>query len=141
MVSEERHLFATQRHMMEEMYIMKPYKSLSKEELFSLFQELQTKYFELKNAGISLDMSRGKPGADQLDLSAPMLDVLNSTSSFKGAQGFDLRNYGQLDGIIEAKELFGELMDAPVDHVMVYGNSSLNIMYDLISAFEKTMIV
>lgn len=112
---------------------MKPYKSLSKEELFSLFQELQTKYFELKNAGISLDMSRGKPGADQLDLSAPMLDVLNSTSSFKGAQGFDLRNYGQLDGIIEAKELFGELMDAPVDHVMVYGNSSLNIMYDLIS--------
>lgn len=112
---------------------MKPYKSLSKEELFSLFQELQTKYFELKNAGISLDMSRGKPGADQLDLSAPMLDVLNSASSFKGAQGFDLRNYGQLDGIIEAKELFGELMDAPVDHVMVYGNSSLNIMYDLIS--------
>ena len=112
---------------------MKPYKSLSKEELFSLFQELQTKYFELKNAGISLDMSRGKPGADQLDLSAPMLDVLNSASSFKGAQGFDLRNYGQLDGIIETKELFGELMDAPVDHVMVYGNSSLNIMYDLIS--------
>lgn len=112
---------------------MKAYKSLSKEELFSLFQELQKKYFELKNAGISLDMSRGKPGTDQLDLSVDMLDILNSSSCFKGKQGFDLRNYGQLDGIIEARELFGELMDAPVDHVMVYGNSSLNIMYDLIS--------
>lgn len=112
---------------------MKAYKSLSKEELFSLFQELQKKYFELKNAGISLDMSRGKPGTDQLDLSVDMLDILNSSSCFKGKQGFDLRNYGQLDGIIEARELFGELMDAPADHVMVYGNSSLNIMYDLIS--------
>lgn len=112
---------------------MKAYKSLSKEELFSLFQELQKKYFELKESGISLDMSRGKPGTDQLDLSLPMLDILNSSSSFKNTQGFDLRNYGQLDGILEAKELFGELMDAPTDHVMVYGNSSLNIMYDLIS--------
>jgi DNA-binding transcriptional MocR family regulator len=78
-------------------------------------------------------MSRGKPGADQLDLSLPMLDILNSSSSFKGADGVDLRNYGVMDGIKEIKELVAELMDCPSDHVFVYGNSSLNIMYDLIS--------
>lgn len=112
---------------------MKAYRDLSKEELTALQQELQAKYKEIKEEGISLDMSRGKPGTDQLDLSAPMLDVLNSKSAFKGVQGMDIRNYGVLDGITEAKELFGELMEAPTDHVMIYGNSSLNIMYDLIA--------
>ena len=112
---------------------MKAYKHLSREELLALQQELQASYAKIKEEGINLDMSRGKPGADQLDLSAGMLDVLNSSSSFKGVQGFDLRNYGILDGITEAKELFANLMDAPVDHVLIYGNSSLNIMYDLIS--------
>lgn len=112
---------------------MKAYKHLSREELLALQQELQKSYAKIKEEGINLDMSRGKPGADQLDLSAKMLDVLNSSSSFKGVQGFDLRNYGILDGITEAKELFATLMDAPVDHVLIYGNSSLNIMYDLIS--------
>lgn len=112
---------------------MKAYKHLSREELLALQQELQASYAKIKEEGINLDMSRGKPGADQLDLSAGMLDVLNSSSSFKGVQGFDLRNYGILDGITEAKELFANLMNAPVDHVLIYGNSSLNIMYDLIS--------
>lgn len=112
---------------------MKAYKELSKAELEALYQELEAQYGKIKEEGISLDMSRGKPGTDQLNLSAPMLDVLNSKSSFKGVQGIDLRNYGALDGITEAKELFAELMDAPVDHVMVHGNSSLNIMYDLIA--------
>lgn len=112
---------------------MKAYKDLSKEELRALQAQLQAQYDKLKEAGIKLDMSRGKPGTDQLDLSAPMLDILNSKSVFKGADKVDLRNYGVLDGIAEAKELFAELMECPVDHVMVYGNSSLNIMYDLIS--------
>ena len=112
---------------------MKAYKDLSKEELRALQAELQAQYDQLKEAGIKLDMSRGKPGADQLDLSTPMLDILHSNSAFKGADNMDLRNYGLLDGIKEAKELFAELMECPVDHVMVYGNSSLNVMYDLIS--------
>lgn len=116
---------------------MKAYKDLSKEELQALQRELQEKYAKIKEEGIKLDMSRGKPGADQLDLSLPMLDVLNSESAFKGIQGMDLRNYGILEGITEIRELFGELMEAPVDHVLVYGNSSLNIMYDLIA---KAMI-
>ncbi|MBO5033151.1 MAG: aminotransferase class I/II-fold pyridoxal phosphate-dependent enzyme [Lachnospiraceae bacterium] len=112
---------------------MKAYKDLSREELQAVQAELQAQYDKLKEAGIKLDMSRGKPGTDQLDLSAPMLDVLNSKSAFKGADNVDLRNYGVLDGIKEAKELFAELMECPADHVMVFGNSSLTIMYDLIS--------
>ncbi len=116
---------------------MKAYKDLSKEELQALQRELQESYAKIKETGISLDMSRGKPGSDQLNLSLPMMDVLNSSSAFKGVQGMDLRNYGILEGITEIRELFGELMDAPTDHVLVFGNSSLNIMYDLIA---KAMI-
>ena len=112
---------------------MKAYKDMSKEELRALQIELQSQYEKLKEEGIKLDMSRGKPGADQLDLSLGMLDVLNSESVFKGQDNMDLRNYGLLDGIKEAKALFAEIMECDVDHVMVYGNSSLNIMYDLIS--------
>ena len=112
---------------------MKAYKDMSKEELRALQIELQSQYEKLKEAGIKLDMSRGKPGADQLDLSLEMLNVLNSESSFKGEDAMDLRNYGLLDGIKEAKALFAEIMECPVDHVMVYGNSSLNVMYDLIA--------
>lgn len=112
---------------------MKAYRDLSKDELRALQAGLQAQYDKLKEADIKLDMSRGKPGADQLDLSADMLDVLTSKSVFKGEDKVDLRNYGAFDGIKEAKELFAELMECPADHVMVFGNSSLNIMYDLVS--------
>ncbi|MDE5697284.1 MAG: aminotransferase class I/II-fold pyridoxal phosphate-dependent enzyme [Lachnospiraceae bacterium] len=112
---------------------MKAYKDLSKEELRALQTKLQEEYETLKESDIKLDMSRGKPAADQLDLSVGMLDVLNSKSVFKGEDKVDLRNYGAFDGIKEAKQLFAELMECPVDHVMVFGNSSLSIMYDLIS--------
>ena len=112
---------------------MDAYKHLSKEELLALQKELQATYESIKAEGISLDMSRGKPGSDQLDLSTPMLDVLNSESVFKGQNGMDFRNYGILDGTAETKQLFSDLMETTPDHVLVYGNSSLNIMYDLIS--------
>ncbi len=111
----------------------KAYKDMSRDELTKLQAELKAQYDKLKEEGIKLDMSRGKPGTDQLDLSLPMLDLLNSSASFKGADGMDFRNYGVLDGIKEMKELFAELMECPEDHVFVYGNSSLNIMYDLVS--------
>lgn len=112
---------------------MKAYKDLNREELLALQTELQAQYGKLKESGIKLDMSRGKPGTDQLDLSAPMLDVLNSKSTFKGVNNIDIRNYGLMDGTDEAKAFFAELMECPADHVMVYGNSSLSVMYDLIS--------
>ena len=78
-------------------------------------------------------MSRGKPGADQLDLSLPMLDVLKSDSDMKSESGLDVRNYACLDGIPEAKALIAGMVGAKPEQAIVYGNSSLNIMYDQVS--------
>jgi len=112
---------------------MKAYKDLSREELQALQEELQAKYDKLKEAGIKLDMSRGKPGADQLDLSLPMLDLLGSSASFKGVDNIDFRNYGMIDGTTEVKKLIADVMECSADNVIVCGNSSLNIMYDLVA--------
>ena len=112
---------------------MKPNSEMARAELRALQSELLAQYETLKGENIQLDMSRGKPGTDQLDLSAPMLDILNSKSAFQGVNKIDIRNYGLMDGINEAKEFFAELMECSKDHVMVYGNSSLSVMYDLIS--------
>ena len=97
---------------------MKPYREMSKEELASLKEQLTAVYKEYQGKNLSLNMARGKPSPDQLDLSLPMLDVLNSKSDFMTADG-DVRNYGVLTGIQEAKELMGGMMDAPAenDHV------------------------
>ncbi len=112
---------------------MKPYNQLSKEELLALKTELETKYEEIKAKGLALDMSRGKPAATQLDIANEMFDVFNSTSDFKASNGFDCRNYGVLDGIPEAKQLMADMSETSVDNVIVYGNSSLSIMFDTVS--------
>ena len=83
---------------------MKPYRELTKEELVQLKTELEAKYKEAQAKDLHLDMSRGKPSADQLDLSMPMLDVLNSESDLKDSTGLDCRNYGVLDGLKDAAE-------------------------------------
>ena len=88
---------------------MKPYREMSKEELASLKEQLTAVYKEYQGKNLSLNMARGKPSPDQLDLSLPMLDVLNSKSDFMTADG-DVRNYGVLTGIQEAKELMGGMM-------------------------------
>lgn len=112
---------------------MKMYQEMSKEELLQEKEALEAEYEKIKGLGLALDMSRGKPGADQLDLSMPMMDVLTSESMLKSENGMDLRNYGVLDGIPEAKELISGMIGCRADQVMVYGNSSLNIMYDQIA--------
>lgn len=112
---------------------MRPYSQLSKEELLSLKSTLEAQYAEIKEKGLKLDMSRGKPAAVQCDLSNGMLDVITSESDFKAANGFDVRNYGILDGIDEAKKLFADMSEANVENVIVMGNSSLNIMFDTVS--------
>ena len=94
---------------------------------------LEAEYEKIKNLGLSLDMSRGKPGADQLDLSLPMLDVLKSDSDMKSESGLDVRNYACLDGIPEAKALIAGMVGAKPEQAIVYGNSSLNIMYDQVA--------
>lgn len=112
---------------------MKTYQSMSKEELTKLKAELEAKYKEFQGKGLKLDMSRGKPSAEQLDISMGMMDVLNSEVSLKCEEGVDCRNYGILEGIKEARELLGAISEVPADNIIIYGNSSLNIMYDTIS--------
>ena len=109
------------------------YNDMSKEELLALKESLNKEYAEAKSKGLALDMSRGKPSAKQLDVSLRLLDTINSSSDLKALDGTDCRNYGVLDGIPEAKKLMADMMGTTPDHVIVYGNASLNIMYDQIS--------
>lgn len=115
---------------------MKTYQEMSKGELLKEKAELEAAFEKIKARGLALDMSRGKPGADQLDLSMGMLDCLDSKSVLEAADGTDLRNYGVVDGIYEAKKLMAEMVGTKPENVIVYGNSSLNIMYDQISRAE-----
>ena len=109
------------------------YNDMSKEELLALKESLNKEYAEAKAKWLALDMSRGKPSAKQLDVSLGLLDTINSSSDLKALDGTDCRNYGVLDGIPEAKKLMADMMGTTPDHVIVYGNASLNIMYDQIS--------
>ena len=112
---------------------MSNYSELSREELQSLHSDLLTKYEDYKKKNLKLDMSRGKPAADQFDLVKELLDTVNSSSSLICENGMDCRNYGLMDGIPEAKRLLGEIMGVQPQEVIVGGNSSLNLMYDVIS--------
>jgi hypothetical protein len=112
---------------------MSSYLEMSKEELMDLKKELSVKYKEMQAKGLNLDMSRGKPCTAQLDLSMGMMDVLNSDTDLTCEDGTDCRNYGVLDGIQEAQKLIGEMIEVNPDNILIYGNSSLNIMYDTIS--------
>ena len=112
---------------------MKKYQELTRDELLVLKEQLVAEYEEEKAKGLKLDMSRGKPGASQLVLSMPMLDVINSSSDMKTVLGNDTRNYGDLDGIGECRRLMADMMSVKKDNVVICGNSSLNIMYDTIS--------
>lgn len=112
---------------------MKPYSEMTKEELLELKRDLSDQYREFQGKNLTLDMSRGKPSAEQLDLSMGMMDVLSSDSDLTCEDGTDCRNYGGLDGISEAKELLADMIEVPADNIIIYGNSSLNVMYDTIS--------
>jgi DNA-binding transcriptional MocR family regulator len=112
---------------------MKPYREMSKDELTQQKAELTRQFEDAKKMGLKLDMSRGKPTVAQLDMTMGLMDVLNSDSDMTTMDGVDARNYGLMDGIIEAKHLMADVMSVPAENVIVYGNSSLAIMYDAIS--------
>lgn len=112
---------------------MKPYKEMSREELLSLKAEFDKQFEDVKGKGLKLDMSRGKPAPAQLDIAMGLMDVLNSESDMNTETGVDTRNYGLVDGIPEVKRFMGEMMEVPVENVIVYGNASLPIMYDIVS--------
>lgn len=112
---------------------MESYQNLSKEQLLALKSELEASYEEKKALNLQLDMSRGKPSPSQLDVSLGLMDTLNSNSVLKSEDGTDCRNYGVLDGIPEAKKLMADMMGTTADHIIIFGNASLTIMYDSIS--------
>ena len=112
---------------------MTAYKDLSVEELQSLKKELEEQFAEIKAKNLKLDMSRGKPSKAQLDLSMGMMDVLSSEADLTCEEGVDCRNYGVLDGINEAKQLLSDMSEVPKENIVIFGNSSLNVMYDTIS--------
>ncbi|MBO5286684.1 MAG: aminotransferase [Clostridia bacterium] len=112
---------------------MKKYTEMTKEELEALQAELKAKYKEYQARDLKLNMARGKPCVEQLDLSMGMMDVLSSDVDLTCDDGTDCRNYGVLDGIKEAQELLADMMEVPPDHIIIYGNSSLNVMFDTVA--------
>ena len=103
---------------------------LSKEKLLEINRSSRKKLDEYKASGVSYDLTRGKPGKRQLDLTTGMLDVISNAEDCFSESGLDCRNYGILDGLPETKRLFSELLGIPASRIMVGGNSSLNLMYD-----------
>ena len=116
---------------------MQPYAEMSTEELQELRKQLSAQYKEFQGKDLRLDMSRGKPSVEQLDLSMGMMDVLSSSDDLTCEDGTDCRNYGGLTGIREAKELIGDMMEVAPDYIIIYGNSSLNVMFDTVSSLER----
>ena len=112
---------------------MTTYADLPGDELGTLKAELEAQYAEIKARGLALNMARGKPGADQLDLSMPMLATVTTAEDCRAEDGTDCRNYGVLTGIDEAMELLADMMEVNPDLIIIYGNSSLNVMFDTVS--------
>ena len=111
---------------------MKPYQLLSNAERKSEYDALMSEYERFKALNLSLNMARGKPGREQLDLVSDILTVLDKADDCTD-EGIDVRNYGNLTGIPSAKRLFAELLGTKPEQILVGGNASLNLMYDLIA--------
>lgn len=103
------------------------------EKMKSRIEQLKVEFEKYKSINLKLDMSRGKPGPDQLDLTLGLLDCVNARNGYCTSDRIDTRNYGYIDGIPEAKAIFAEMLDMDVSQVIVGGNSSLNMMFDFIA--------
>ena len=112
---------------------MTTYQELPISAARDLLGSLSAEYTDIQAKELQLDMTRGKPASAQLDLSMPLLDMVNSSTDCKSENGFDCRNYGVLDGIPEAKRLMASMLDDDPDNVIVFGTSSLTIMYDTVA--------
>lgn len=112
---------------------MKKLNDFSKEELLALKAELSERYNAYKKMGLALDMSRGKPSNQQLDLSNGILDALSSEEYAKMNFKPDYRNYGILLGIPECRELFADILGVPAKNVIIGGTASLTLMFDFIA--------
>jgi len=112
---------------------MKKYSEMSKEELEKELQTLKGAYEDAKGKGLKLNMARGLPSEEQLDMEADFFNTLNPQSDFFSEAGIDCRNYGELTGIHEARQLMADMMEVSPEEIIVFGNSSLNIMYDTVA--------
>lgn len=112
---------------------MSDYLKMNEAELKAEYNKAKAEYEQLRSLHLNLDMSRGKPGADNMDLSEKMFDLVGNDTGFKNIDGIDCRNYGGLDGLRELKNLFAEILGLQPDQIIVGGNSSLNMMFDTVS--------
>ena len=112
---------------------MKKYAELTKEELQIEYDKIVSEYEKYKSLGLKLDLSRGKPNSDQLDISLPLLSEARPREKCFSINGVDCRNYGVLDGIPEMKQLFADMLGIKTEYITVGGNSSLQLMYDTLA--------
>jgi len=111
--------------------VLKKYAEMNAKELAAELEKVTADYEKIKEKGLNLNISRGKPGKEQLDLVSDIFDVLKSDSDFD--DGGDVRNYGMLDGIPSAKKLFADILGTTEENVFIGGSASLTLMYDTIS--------
>ena len=109
------------------------YCEMTREELLLEQQSLVAKYEEIKAGGMKLDISRGKPCTEQLNLSDGLLAILKEADDCKTEAGFDCRNYGLFEGVPEAQKMFSELLTIPSENILLGGSSSLTFMYDTLA--------
>ncbi len=112
---------------------MANYLKMSKQELTEEFSAVKAEYEKLLSLNLKLDMSRGKPNFDNMDLSEGVSVAVDAQKGYKDLSGTDVRNYGGLDGLAEMKKLFGEILGVPSEQVIVGGNSSLTMMFDTVA--------
>lgn len=108
-------------------------ETMDKAQLKEELAKCREQYKNILDMDINLDMSRGKPNTEQLNLSEEMITVLAHDDTVKSEEGFDCRNYGGIDGIIETKKLISQMIGTRAENIIIYGNSSLNVMYDTVS--------
>ena len=109
------------------------YIKMDKAQLEEEFSSVRAQYEKMRSMHLSLDMSRGKPGFDNMDSSEKMFDLVGNDTGFKNISGIDCRNYGGLDGLAELKNLFANILELEPEQIIVGGNSSLNMMFDTIA--------
>lgn len=112
---------------------MTAYREMSREQLLQEKVRIEEQYRKMQEKDLHLDMSRGKPSTAQLNLSNGMMDVLGSSDNMICEAGVDCRNYGIMDGIPEARRLLADMSEVPEKDILIYGNSSLNVMFDTVA--------
>jgi aspartate/methionine/tyrosine aminotransferase len=115
---------------------MHDFNHLDTQKLQQIKDDLLGRYSEFKSRDITLDITRGKPCPEQLDLASDMLDIINS-GNYLTEDAADCRNYGGLDGIPEVKKLFAQYLEVAPEEIIIGGNSSLNMMHD---TFMRAMV-